>query len=259
MFWEDETPESVSPSEDPKTPGVAAESKPNQKKSNTQLIDERELKIARLWSRVDELAEDHSRLKEKLRLLERGLTLGIIPDELKALDLKSSDRPSSPPALSVGQGTTAKSKGEAPATKSEGPTTEGPLSAQEEKAYQDAVVMAHEHFRSGRYGRAIVEYDSIGKKWGNRIPGAMYKYWVGKCWMELKEYSTARQIFNELITQFSSSPWVPRAKLEIGRSELRLGQNETAIRWFRDLIKDHPHADASELAQMELSNIGKNL
>src|SRR5690606_31164821 len=42
-----------------------------------------ELKLAKLWTRVDELEEKNRQLKAHVKVLERGLVLGILPDELK--------------------------------------------------------------------------------------------------------------------------------------------------------------------------------
>lgn len=254
MFWEDEPSGESMSSEDSLPENGDSKSVPKNKKSTQQLLDERELKMARLWSRVDELEEEQSKQKEKLKLLEKGLTLGMIPDELK-----SFDKPNQTKQSNHNQKDPSQPKSEVSLSKHPSATPLLPLSAQEEKSYQDALASAHDHFRAGRYGRALVEYDAMGKRWGDRVPGAMYKYWTAKCWMQLKEYSTARQILTDFVTNHGNSPWIPRAKLELGRSEVKLGQNETAIRRFRELIRDHPYEDARELAEMELVNIGKNL
>src|SRR6476620_1111867 len=41
-----------------------------------------ELRLAKLWARVDDLENQQIRQKERMKLLEKGLMLGIIPDEL---------------------------------------------------------------------------------------------------------------------------------------------------------------------------------
>ena len=228
------------------------------KKTDAQLMDERELKLARLWSRVDELEEDQRQFKEKLKLLERGLTLGIIPDELKDSSYSHDQK-----KLSVSSETKSDlSHPKSHLTKKDKKSIESqsmPLSPQEEKEYQDALAVAHEQFRAGRYGRAIVEFDSLGKRWGERVPGGAYLYWVGKSWIQLKEYNTARKVLEEFLTNQSRSPWVPRAKLELARIEWKLGQNQTAIGKYREIIRDYPYEDAAEMAKMELSQVDKAL
>src|SRR5689334_13264409 len=41
-----------------------------------------ELRLAKLWARVDDLENQQIRQKERMKLLEKGLMLGIVPDEL---------------------------------------------------------------------------------------------------------------------------------------------------------------------------------
>jgi len=254
--------ESVSAEGSPKE-GASQEvsdQKAYQTKSQTQLADERELKLARLWARVDEIEDDQKKILQKMKLLERGLTLGIIPDELKNDGM--SDAKSKDPADEFGklkQTSGAKSldlKVPVPPSQS---TLTAPLSANEEKAYQDALAAAHEQFRAGRYGRAIVEFDTIGKSWGQRIPGGAYLYWIGKSWIQLKEYQLARKVLGEFLASFARSPWVPRAQLELARIEWKTGQNETAIAKYREIIRDYPYEDAAEMAKMELSQVDKAL
>ena len=52
-------------------------------KAKQSATEEQELKLAKLWARVDEMEEEQYRMKEKVRLLEKGLTLGLVPEELK--------------------------------------------------------------------------------------------------------------------------------------------------------------------------------
>ncbi|MCX6130879.1 MAG: hypothetical protein NTX25_17705 [Proteobacteria bacterium] len=43
-----------------------------------------ELRLAKLWARVDELENHQIRQRERMKLLEKGLLLGLIPEDLKA-------------------------------------------------------------------------------------------------------------------------------------------------------------------------------
>lgn len=210
--------------------------------------DEHELKLAKLWARVDELEEEQLRQKERVRVLEKGLTLGLVPEELKP---KREAPPPAPPAQEPPKAP------EAAAAKA--PESPPAVSPEEESRYQAALASAHDHFRAGRYGRAIVEYSDIVKSFGDRIDRGMSKYWVAKCWINLKEYNTARQHLGDFLKESPESPWVPRAKLELARVEWKLGLSETALQRFRDVIQQHPYEDAAEMAKMELQNLDKTL
>jgi TolA-binding protein len=254
--------------------------------------DEQELKLARLWARVDELEEEQARSKERLAIVEKGVILGILPEELRRPEhakkgktkgsgatkepAKVTAKDSTKKAEEVDEATASQGavhpKGDAvkpvtsqategkpkAATDSE-PRTPSGLNQEDADAYQKALATAHDLFRSGRYGAAVVEYSDIGKRFGEQVGGGMHIYWTAKCWANLKEYNTARQLLTEFLKDHAKSPWVPRAKFELGRIEWQLGMQETALRRFRDIIQQHPYEDAAEMAKMELQTLDKKL
>jgi TolA-binding protein len=222
-------------------------------KPQSVTIEEYELKLARLWARVDEMEEEQYRQKEKIRVLEKGATLGLVPEELK----KPQAAPP-PPAPTPKQPVEPPPPAEAEA---KAPPESGPkgLAADEQARYKEMLAAAHDQYRAGRYGRAVVEFDKLGKEFGDDVSGGMHRYWIAKSWAALKEYNTARQILSDLIADLPTSPWVPRAKLELARVEWRLGLQDTALKRFRDVIDHHPYEDAAEMAKMELEALDKKL
>jgi TolA-binding protein len=118
---------------------------------------------------------------------------------------------------------------------------------------------AQDQYRAGKYGRAIVEFSDIGKNFGNKVEGGLHQYWIAKSWIGLKEYNTARQQLQDFLKDYASSPWVPRAKLDLAKVEWRLGLQETAIQRFREIIQSYPYEDAAEMAKTELSHLDKAL
>ena len=233
--------------------------------------DEHELKLARLWARVDELEEQSLRNKERIRVLEKGIMLGLVPEELKgsankktAPTIKAPLYETEPPVKPTEKQPEKSEKPKAEHDEAED-GKEPPADAAsvvnkaENASYQAALASANELYRSGRYGRAIVEYDKIGKDFAGKVDGGMHKYWIGKCWSNLKEYNTARQILAEFVTEHASSPWLPRAKLELARVEWKAGMQDTALHRFKEIIQAYPYEDAAEMAKMELENLGKTL
>ena len=278
------------------TAGPAAEVKPTvEGKPNVvkavDVKDEQELKLARLWARVDDLEEQQSRSKERLTIVEKGVTLGLMPEELRRSEPAKKGSSRGPDAANERSKLTPKVRSKTASEKAfagvpadaVGPPSEGAkangnatdgkashsevaaessptgLSKADEGNYQKALASAHDLFRAGRYGRAVVEYSDIGKRYGDQVGGGMYLYWVAKSWVELKEYNTARQQLVEFLKDHGNSPWVPRAKFELGRVEWQLGMQDTALGRFRDIIQRHPYADAAEMAKMELQNLDKKL
>ena len=256
------------------------------------LKDEQELKLARLWARVDELEEEQARSKERLAIVEKGVILGILPEELrrpeqaKKVKSKGAGAAKEPTKATAKDGTKKASEGDEAAASPAaahpqvdsakavgGQTSEGKpkaatdpesktpsgLNQEDADAYQKALATAHDLFRAGRYGAAVVEYSDIGKRFGDQVGGGMHIYWTAKCWANLKEYNTARQLLTDFLKDHAKSPWIPRAKFELGRIEWQLGMQETALRRFRDIIQQHPYEDAAEMAKMELQTLDKKL
>jgi len=297
MFWKGEEPPKVASEADP---ALSAE---NVKSSS---IQELELKNARLWTRVDELEEKVTRQRERLKILERGLMLGILPDELKGSGEESSrtgsknnskapldpaGHVSDSSASSVLRDALASAESDAAAVKKNGPATAkggsdgaapvgaagsvessaaaasadsasasaAKLSPKEQEEYQRLLGSAHDHYRAGRYGKAVVEFSEIGKVFGDLVDGGMHRFWIARSWIGLKEFQTARQQLTEFLRDFPASPWAPRAKLELARTEFQLGLKEKSLQRLREIIQTHPYEDAAEMAKMELNNLQKAL
>jgi TolA-binding protein len=219
--------------------------------------DEQELKIAKLWARVDELEEEQYRQKERIRVLEKGMTLGLVPEELKhPPKVQKTPKPEPQPEAKDVPKNEDKKEAKADAAKSDAAPA---MSKEETEKYQSMLASAHDQYRSGRYGRAIVEYSDIAKTFGEKIEGGMPQYWIAKSWSNLKEYNTARQNLVEFLKSYPTSAWAPRAKLELARVEWQLGLQETALTRFREVIQEHPYEDAAEMAKMELENLDKKI
>lgn len=236
---------------------------------------EQELKMAKLWARIDEIEVEQARLKEKLRVLEKGFVLGLIPEELDADESKKApknlQKSNSKPEKNNSE--SIKNKNDVPIEISEDlnkdettdsdnklntyKTNEDQSDVSEE--YVKALATAHDQFRSGNYGRAIVEFTSVQKKFGDKIDGGATRYWIAKSWVALKEFNDAKKILVEFIAEDSRSVWIPRAKLELARIEWRLGLRETALKLFKDIIDSYPLEDAAEMAKMEIDQLGRSL
>jgi len=213
--------------------------------------DDQELKLAKLWSRVDELEEEVYRQKERIRILEKGLTLGLVPEELR--------RPAAP-APKHEEPVTLKPVKVAPVVKAEpAKPAEDEMTKEDAAKFQTMLADAHDQYRGGFFGRAIVAYAAIAKRFGDKIKGGLPAYWTAKCWAGLREYNTARQDLIDFLKKYPTSPWAPLAKLELGRAEIQLDMRETALRTFRDVTQEYPMSEAAEMAAMELQNLKKNL
>lgn len=245
-------------------------------------LAELSLKQAKLWARVDELENMLHEQRERSDLLEQGLMLGMVPEELKRRKkgrqaprphpehpkVEGHPSPPPPPATILEHPTSATPP---PNAESESTTVSPPIagtptptgastpSTQEDEAYTARLKAAQEHFDSQRYGRAIAEFSALAKDFPVRMQDGSHLYWIALSWGRLKEFETARTQFGEFIQGHPQSPWSARAKLELARIEIQSGLREKGLQRLQDVIRDHPGADAAEMAKMELKDMQKAL
>lgn len=214
--------------------------------------DEQELKVARLWARVDELEEEVFRQKERTRLLEKGLLTGIPPE-----------------ALSAGEAPKVKSApaNEMPQLTEQDPQVEDQVSLQnanelsmaEQEDYGRRIETARGFFTSARYGKAITEYENILITYGSKVDGGFIKYWIGRSWRQLKEYTTAEEILNEVVEKHASSPWIPRVHYELAKVYIDANNLSAAREKLKFIKNKYQYEDVSELATRELEELPKKL
>ncbi|MDQ3231215.1 MAG: hypothetical protein M3Q07_05285, partial [Pseudobdellovibrionaceae bacterium] len=166
------------------TTAPAASAQPTAVAPNmTPPASDMELRLAKLWARVDDLENQQIRQKERMKLLEKGLMLGIIPEELKS-DKPSTSSKKPEPDLE-----------EPPASLQATPPA-APVSTEKSKdiaEYQRLLRAAQEKFNAANYGQAIVQFNEIGEKFDDGLTEGSHNYWIGLSWFYLKEMQLAEQ------------------------------------------------------------------
>lgn len=256
---------------------------PSPKTIDPDEIADLQLKITRLVARSEELEEKFSRQQERLQIIERGLTLGIVPEELQGQVNDKSRATSSKGGQSAKPSKSSKSTERVKSAKVEeteadeeddvevsasesasaspdsDPAKAAGVVVADRDEFNKAFAAAHEDFRAGRFGKAIVGFSEIGKKFDPALTSGVQQFWIARSWAGLKEMQTARQLFTEFIAGHPDSPWAPRAKLELARVESALGLKETAIKRLRSVIAEHPLEDVAEMAKAEVERMSKTL
>lgn len=242
------------------SPDASKKDTGSKKSVKNMTMEDMELKQAKLWARVDALEEQASRQRERMRVIEKGLMLGLIPEELKD-DAKPKSK-----AVHANHDVSAKahssSKDKSKAEKSPAPVA---VAAAAEKsgevspAFEERMAAAQDFFRAGRYGRAIAEYSSIGKEFKQLDRNGSHQFWIALSWLNLKEMNAAQQNFESFLTEYPGSPWAVRAHFYLARVETQMGMREKSLQRLRRIISEFPNEDVAEMAKMEISNMGKTL
>ncbi|NRA67833.1 MAG: tetratricopeptide repeat protein [Pseudobacteriovorax sp.] len=210
--------------------------------SSTQAkaIQDLELKLARLWGKYDEMELKVRKQAERIKLLEKGLMLGVIPQELiqdklklgsdssEAIDWSNRSQTKPPPVA-----------------------TETPKKA-EEVPFPELLKRAQAAFDAGKYGKAISLYQRIDASYKDYTAEGQTLYWIGLSWYYLKEYNQSAGHFNRLVENFKESKWIPKAEYFLAKISLQKGLLRKALDQLRDIVGRYPNSDISEMASHEI-------
>jgi len=219
--------------------------------NKSSVEDEQELKVAKLWSRVDELEEEVFRQKERMRLLEKGLLTGIAPDGLGTSAGQINPRESDPQILVEDDA--------AAELMLKNPENPSDMNLEEQDQYTKQLEIARGLYTSARFGRAIAAYEKILTGFAGKIDAGFIKYWIGRSWRQLKEYTTAEEILNEIIEKHPSSPWIPRVHYELAKVYIDANNLSSAREKLKFIKNKYQYEDVSELATRELEELPNKL
>ncbi|MFW7382081.1 MAG: tetratricopeptide repeat protein [Oligoflexus sp.] len=213
--------------------------------------EETELKLAKLWSRVDEMETRLIRQEEKLRLLERGLMLGIVPEALMDDDRLIQEKDS---------GDLFQEPTSPPVEKLKNPEEKSPAEvAVDERTFRQLLGEAQAKFNAGRYGQAIADYQTIHDRFPQQTVQGQHLYWIGLSWFYLKEDNLAAENLEQLIQNFHGSPWLAHANFYLAKVDLRRGFRQKALQRLRNVVEQFGDKDVAEMARHELSQLQESL
>jgi TolA-binding protein len=212
-----------------------------------------ELKQAKIMSRLIEIEDELRRHRSRIAVLEKGLLLGIIPDELRnPMDLEFERKLKNQKKAEISRKnktqknpTTAKKKSRTP--------------AKDRGTYLASITQAQAYLDARKYGKAIAAFETLQTNFPKETKDGATHYWIGISWFNLKEDNLAKESLTTLIKSNANSPWLARAKLTLAKIELRTGLRQRGINSLQDLIKKHPDADASAIARRQLVELEQAL
>lgn len=224
--------------------------------------EELELKMARLWARVDQLEIKVVQQEERMSLLQRGLTLGIVPEKLKQFQQGVGQSSlASPQEMTEMQASPTASINLEEELEVDEPQSQVVAPKRDEQSrYSDAdfrrmIRDAQALFNQGKYGQAIAAYQQIHKEFPDRTRHGQHLYWIGLSWYYLKEDKFAVENLKELVEKFPSSPWMGKARFYLAKIDLRQGYRQKALSQFQKLIEDFPGKDIEEMARFEVQQL----
>ena len=214
---------------------------------------ELELRLAKLWARVDQMEKLVLRLKERGELLERGMMLGIVPEELKSNLYEESVSAHLKPNPMNPTETTPEPMQKTQEVSNESQKKTNPTS------FRKDLAQAQQAFDAGEYGKAIVEYSDLGKQYGESLTQGNHLFWIGLSWFYLKEYELSQDFLNRFTNNYPSNPWLVKAKLYLAKIQINQGYKKVALKQLKNLIERHPDHQVTDMAKLELSKLQEKL
>ncbi len=213
--------------------------------------EQRSLQQARILARVNELENTLNLQTQKIRVLEKAITLGIIPEELKKGQATSH-------ALDADYGGDSFLADLSPGENSK-QSTSSQGSAAKKGTFKKELSEAVAVFSKGEFGKAFILFQKVDQSYGEEDKQGETLFWMGRSWYALKEYQTSRQYFQDMIRASPTSSKVGQAKLYIAQGDLKLGMLESAIDGLRDIIRDHQDSPSSQEARKILADLKDTL
>jgi len=226
-------------------------------------LDAIELRVAQLWSKVDDLEAQLLQQKERSKLLERGLLLGIVPEELKDADKRPLPRrpePSDDSALKlqVAPGPLVDASPSHVAS-SPAPLAQSKAGSHDRTLYRKLLQEAQDKFNRANYGQAIVAFNDIGAKFDDEITEGSHHYWVGLSWFYLKEFKLSEESFNAFKNRYPSNPWNAHAAFYLAKIAQSRGLHQRAMDQFQKILDENPDRDLGEMAKAEIQRMKEQL
>jgi tol-pal system protein YbgF len=117
---------------------------------------------------------------------------------------------------------------------------------------EDQYRFAHSAMDKGDYHRAVAEFERFVYFFpeDQKVPEA--RYLIGLCYMNAKEYDSARKILDEVYRRYESRSIAGKALLLIGESYYEEGLFEQAELRFKKVIEAYPHLEWKNIALYRL-------
>jgi tol-pal system protein YbgF len=102
-----------------------------------------------------------------------------------------------------------------------------------------------------RFDMAVNGYKSYIESCPNTALADNAQYWIGECYLSMKDYAKAQKAFEVMLEQYPASEKLAAAKLKLGRALYEQRQKTKARSYFEDVIKNYPGTDeALEATEM---------
>ena len=127
------------------------------------------------------------------------------------------------------------------------------------EAPKDADILAYDRalalYREGKFEDAIEGFQAFLKDYPKSDRADNAQFWVGECYMNLKQYEKAILAFQEVIKKYPRGNKVPNALLRQAMAFLEIKDTTSSKLLLRKIIKNYPRSSEAEIARRKLATL----
>jgi len=141
------------------------------------------------------------------------------------------------------------------------PTVAAPLaSAAEEKTVQPAISpdkARYDHamaaYKAEKFDEAIGNFKELLKSYPNSDLADNAQFWIGECYMSLKQYEQAILAYQQVIKRYPKGNKVPNAMLRQALAFQAINDTTSANLLLKRIIKNYPASNEASIAKTKLA------
>lgn len=114
---------------------------------------------------------------------------------------------------------------------------------------------AYSLYKQGKYKAAIAGFKSFIKRYPKSKLSDNAWFWIGECYMSLKEYEKAILAYYNVIKKYPKGNKVPSSMLRLAQAFLKTGDKTSAKVILRRLIKKYPRSKEARIGKRLLKTI----
>jgi tol-pal system protein YbgF len=108
----------------------------------------------------------------------------------------------------------------------------------------------------GKYELAHSEFQDYLKYYGDTDLASNAQYWLGEIAYAQKDFNTAVQQYDKVITDYPKSFKLASAHYKKGMAMLELGQKNSGVKELRDVVRRYPGTEEERRARAKLKELG---
>jgi len=120
--------------------------------------------------------------------------------------------------------------------------------------YEEAYKEAFESFQRGQYENAVTKFTAFTETYSGTPLASNAFYWIGECYMNLRNYDKAILYFQEVIDKYPKSEKAPRALLSQAEAFRLTNDKKSSTTLLKRVIELYPKSEEAVIAERKLRN-----